>query len=447
VTEPIHKLGEVLRTTRESKGVDLARVERETKIRTRYLAALEQGEYRELPGSVYTKGFLRNYGQFLGLDPEYLIDLYRLETSESVVPERPAAAPPRPLKVRRARALVVTPGTMAAAILTVAVVAFVGYLVYEFVTFARTPDLQITSPVGDISTDQLSYTITGTTVPNATVTVDGPSSSRDATADANGDFSITVQLVPGSNVFNLVANDPVTHRDSATQTRTIDVNVSTPSPSPGAQVALTEPADGASVSGAVAVKGTAPAGSAVHVEARLTKAAGPGFSIRDLAGQVVPVPSLPAGTVVAADVTAGSDGAFSATLALAPGSWQVWATEGAAIGSGSPAPATPAPTATPGAPPPAGAVGITVAAPSGLTGTLVIAGGPSYLEVAQDNVPLAGVSGYTFAAGKTVSMSAKSTLRVRAGNAVAVTMTINGVVIGKMGGPGEVVEWHIQVGG
>jgi hypothetical protein len=46
-----------------------------------------------------------------------------------------------------------------------------------------------------------------------------------------------------------------------------------------------------------------------------------------------------------------------------------------------------------------------------------------------------------------VSMSAKSTLRVRAGNAVAVTMTINGVVIGKMGGPGEVVEWHIQVGG
>jgi hypothetical protein len=44
-------------------------------------------------------------------------------------------------------------------------------------------------------------------------------------------------------------------------------------------------------------------------------------------------------------------------------------------------------------------------------------------------------------------MSAKRTLVVRAGNAGAVTMTINGVVVGKMGSPGQVVEWHVQVGG
>ena len=89
MTDQVHKLGEVLRAAREAKGVDLPRVERETKIRERYLSALERGEYRELPGSVYTKGFLRNYGSYLGLDPEYLIDLYRLETSTAV--ERPAA--------------------------------------------------------------------------------------------------------------------------------------------------------------------------------------------------------------------------------------------------------------------------------------------------------------------------------------------------------------------
>ena len=71
--------------------MDLARVERDTKIRERYLSALERGEYRELPGAVYTKGFLRNYGAYLGLDPEYLIDLYRLETS-AVAAERPSSA-------------------------------------------------------------------------------------------------------------------------------------------------------------------------------------------------------------------------------------------------------------------------------------------------------------------------------------------------------------------
>ncbi len=451
MTEPIHKLGEVLRAARESKGIDLARVERETKIRTRYLSALEHGEYGELPGAVYTKGFLRNYGQFLGLDPEYLIDLYRLETSESAVPQRPSAAPPRPMTVRRARAFVVTPGAIAAAILTVAVVAFVGYLVYEFVTFARTPDLQITSPAGDVANyRELKYTIEGKTVANGQVTVDGPSSSRDVTADANGRFTVSVDLVPGSNVFSVVANDPVTHRDSATQTRTIDVNLSSPSPSPVSVVALTEPADGASISGALTVKGTAPAGSVVHVEARLGSAAAPGFSIRTLAGEVVPVPALAPGTIVASDPTAGSDGTFSASLALAAGSWRISVSPGTATASGSPgAQVTPAPNATPaaGATAAPGSVTVTVTAPAGLSGKLAIAGGPSYLIVLQDNVPLAGVSGHTLPAGKKVTLSAKGTLVVRAGNAGAVTMTVNGVVIGKMGGAGQVVEWHIKVGG
>ena len=55
---------------RERKGVDLLRAERETKIRVKYLSALESGEYADLPGAVYTKGFLRNYALYLGLDPE-----------------------------------------------------------------------------------------------------------------------------------------------------------------------------------------------------------------------------------------------------------------------------------------------------------------------------------------------------------------------------------------
>ena len=64
---------------RERKGVDLYRAERDTKIRARYLAALERGDYRELPGSVYTKGFLRNYAVYLGLDPEDVLRQWRRE--------------------------------------------------------------------------------------------------------------------------------------------------------------------------------------------------------------------------------------------------------------------------------------------------------------------------------------------------------------------------------
>jgi hypothetical protein len=67
--EATPSLPERLLAARERKGVDLYRAERDTKIRARYLAALERGDYRELPGAVYTKGFLRNYALYLGLDP------------------------------------------------------------------------------------------------------------------------------------------------------------------------------------------------------------------------------------------------------------------------------------------------------------------------------------------------------------------------------------------
>ena len=106
--------------------MDLTRVERDTKIRERYLSALERGEYRELPGAVYTKGFLRNYGAYLGLDPEYLIDLYRLEAPAAAA-ERPRIAGPAAARspcAARVR-FVVTPGAVVGAILTLLVGALV----------------------------------------------------------------------------------------------------------------------------------------------------------------------------------------------------------------------------------------------------------------------------------------------------------------------------------
>ena len=211
MTDQDHKLGEVLRAAREAKEVDLIRVERDTKIRERYLSALERGEYRELPGAVYTKGFLRNYGAYLGLDPEYLIDLYRLETS-SISAERPISpGPPRPITVRRRRTFVVTPGAVAAAILTILVGAFVAWLGYEFVNFARTPELRIVEPAGDVSAHtESTITIRGVTSPDATITVSGLPENPTTTADADGNFEMTLGLLTGVERDSPRGQDPVT---------------------------------------------------------------------------------------------------------------------------------------------------------------------------------------------------------------------------------------------
>jgi cytoskeletal protein RodZ len=217
------KLGEVLRTAREAKFIDLARVERDTKIRAHYLAALERGDYRELPAAVYTKGFLRNYGLYLGLDPEYLVDLYRLESASAV--DRPLSGiRPRPVADRQRRPFVVSSGAVVATILSVLVLALVAYIVGELVTYGRSTELRITDPAGDVAGyPSLEYTIRGVTEPNSTITTAGLRQNPSAKADVHGDFSVTVQLVPGANVVTITANDPLTTRDSPPVRRTITV--------------------------------------------------------------------------------------------------------------------------------------------------------------------------------------------------------------------------------
>lgn len=424
MTAAVHKLGEVLRAAREAKGLDLTRVERETKIRERYLSALERGEYRELPGSVYTKGFLRNYGSYLGLDPEYLIDLYRLETS--VTTEHPRVpAPPRPIATRGSRTFVITPGLVFAAILTVGVGAFIAYLGYELVSFAREPELRITDPPANVSGyAETSMTLRGETEPNATVVVSNLPENPTVTADAEGNFEVTVELLPGSNVIEITASDPVTNRDTATARRTVVVVsevAGSPSASPVA-FSLEQPAADMSVTGPVPIAGSAAPAAALQAAATLVSVPTPTFTVTDEAGAAVTIPPPTPAPPEPATLTADAVGAFSGSLALAAGTWDVTVT------------------------PPVGEAvtrRVTVQPGVGLSGTLEIANGDSYLEVDQDGTPLANVSGGIAVSGESIELSATSELRIRAGNAGAVRLTLNGIEIAAMGGSGEVVEWRI----
>jgi cytoskeleton protein RodZ len=421
--QELHKLGEVLRTAREAKGVDLARVERDTKIRTRYLSALESGDYAELPGAVYTKGFLRNYGAYLGLDAEYLVDLYRLESSAPATERPTVPTPPRPIASRRSRPLVVTPGTILAAALTVLVAGFIIYFVAEFVTFARTPTLVITDPATNVSAyEKLEYTIVGRTEPNSRITVEGLRENPTVTADADGNFTITVGLVPGSNLITLTANDPLTGRDSDPISRTIIVGDGA-SPTPGGgSFAVASPKDGATLRGAVQVRGTAAAGTAVQVSATLIEAAEPTFRIVPLSGDQVRIPHGDPAAPDSLTLTAGDSGTFRGTLPLAPGTWDVTV----AAEAGEPLVRR-----------------VVVSSPAGLQGTLEVRGGASYLELDEDGEPKRGVSGRIADAGTRITLSARQSLRIRVGNAGAVRLVINGIDLGAMGDPGDVVEWRI----
>jgi cytoskeletal protein RodZ len=76
------ELGHILREARENKGLTLAQVQSEIRINSKFLAALETGEYHRLPTPVHVRGFLRNYARFLGLDPQPLLDRYEVRQKE-----------------------------------------------------------------------------------------------------------------------------------------------------------------------------------------------------------------------------------------------------------------------------------------------------------------------------------------------------------------------------
>jgi cytoskeletal protein RodZ len=424
--QELHKLGAVLRSAREERGVDLARVERDTKIRSRYLSALERGAYRELPGAVYTKGFLRNYGAYLGLDTEYLVDLYRLESAQAPVDRPTVQTPPRPIAGRRSRAFVITPNAVMGALLTVGVVVFAVYLVLELVTFAGIPGLRVTDPAGDLNgyTDE-AYTFVGVTEPNSRVTAETASRKTEVTADADGNFEVTVALRPGSNVVTLTANDPLTGRDSEPVQRTILVGeLGSAAPSVGEALALDTPEDGASFGGAVEVGGTGPPGATVVVTAHATEAASPTFRVTTLTGQNVRVRSTRPGNPDPLRLSVADDGMFEGALDLPPAVWRLEF----AVRDGDAEPIT---------------RDVTVEVPGGLSGVLRVQGGPSYLEVDEDQAPKRNVSGQVAQAGTTVRLEARRELRVRVGNAGAVRLTINGINLGTMGSDGTVVEWRI----
>ena len=100
-------IGQKLRQARTERGVELSEVERATKIRAKFIEAMEGDRWQELPAPVYARGFLDIYARYLGLDHEALLEEYR-HTVEGEGEEQPipdSVIKPGRLRNRPARRL------------------------------------------------------------------------------------------------------------------------------------------------------------------------------------------------------------------------------------------------------------------------------------------------------------------------------------------------------
>jgi cytoskeletal protein RodZ len=118
----VFEIGNSLRDARVRQGLELSELEIQTKIRAKYLRALEEEQFELLPGDSYVKGFLRTYAERLGLDGQLYVDEYNSRfalSEEPVVSSRPGR------RSRQARAeshavLVALVGIVAVTVLVIA---------------------------------------------------------------------------------------------------------------------------------------------------------------------------------------------------------------------------------------------------------------------------------------------------------------------------------------
>lgn len=196
--KPPKSLGETLRQARKRKDITIDQAEEETKIRARYLRALENGSYEQLPGNIYSLGFLTKYADFLGLNKKNLTLQFKLEKKD--INQEVVFSRERKIKGPR---FSLTPKLLIFASVILAIVLIFGYIIYSVRTFAMPPNLEISSPSTEQVVKEDTAMIVGKTDEGASLSIN----DQIVLLDDKGNFSQEIKLNQGLNIFELRAEN------------------------------------------------------------------------------------------------------------------------------------------------------------------------------------------------------------------------------------------------
>ena len=420
-------LGEVLLAARERKGVDLYRAERDTKIRAKYLEALEQGDFKALPGQVYTKGFLRNYALYLGLDPEAVLVQWKGQVGKRQTERAIVVPPPRPLETPRA-GLTFTPGIIVAAVLTLGVIAFAGYIALQLFRFSQPPVLTVDAPaVSEVQAEE--FLLAGTSDPGTVVTIQAPGQdSFRINADDSGHWQRMVPLNKGRNDFVITSTDPSTSKTS--QATNVIINVPMPRGPEAPTLALSSPNDGTSfTNGAIPVQGTTTARE-VEVSAQWVGPAPEENQPGSGAGQSPDASPTESDAPPARQraqrkqIRVSDDGRFSGSYQLSPGQWELTITATGEQDKTTTERRT---------------VSVEF---TGVNLVVEVRESPAWIHVLVDGEVAEGYGGgRTLDPGQSAEFTARRSVEVRTGSSGSTFFTLNGERLGSLGRPGIPETW------
>lgn len=191
-------VGDMLREARVNKSLTLQEVEEGTKIRLKFLNAIEANDFSLMPSISYAKGFVKNYAEFLGLDAATVLAFFRRQTVEVT---RSSLLPKGMNEPLNRSMLQLTPGRFITFLIITLVLMFLLYLGLQYRTLQRVPTLAIDEPQNQEVVTDKRIDVLGKTEPDATVTINGVS----VLVRGDGKFFDQVNLDQGVNKLTVVA--------------------------------------------------------------------------------------------------------------------------------------------------------------------------------------------------------------------------------------------------
>ncbi len=192
-------IGTTLREARIRARIDITEVEARTKIRAKYLRAIENEEWDLLPGPVYVKSFLRTYGDFLGVDSRLLVDEFKRRYERPADQDlRPISSLSRERERRRRRPRLGPVAVIVLALIAVAAaLALVGTLSNNGTSTSSTPAAPVASQAST----------TGTSATSHTTTAHKPPAKHHRPAPPPKPTKVTVKLVATSTPVYICIED------------------------------------------------------------------------------------------------------------------------------------------------------------------------------------------------------------------------------------------------
>lgn len=185
-----------MKKIRSERRLSLHEISKHTKIQSKYLEYLENGEYEKLPADVYVKGFLKAYATFTGISEKILVKLYEREQGirKNIKKINDQENFVEPLKLKK---IVITPKVLIGALVVLFILSGFIYLYKEINTLIAEPRLAIVRPADGEIIEGNTVNVKGFTEKDSEVFIN----DQPVLVNDQGEFSENVGLQEGLNVI------------------------------------------------------------------------------------------------------------------------------------------------------------------------------------------------------------------------------------------------------